>query len=144
MLSIRIYACHIIDHFLRKLIKSFIIYFQYRTDTHNTENSLQCLHYFFKIKQAFALHKDTSLFFSYIKFTFHFLQCMANLFYQCIFEEITVFSLDTDLSVFDQKCMKHRFLFSFSFPVSQLFRIFTVTSYLLMSAVSAEHHKQFL
>ena len=64
MLSIRIYACHIIDHFLRKLIKSFIIYFQYRTDTHNTENSLAVPPLLlFKIKQAFALHKDTSLFF---------------------------------------------------------------------------------
>ena len=103
----RISCFHISYDILCHLFKSLILIDHNRADAHNAEYSLQCLHRFIKVIFLRAEHIYTALLLCYCKFALYRLQSQFHLFYKGIFKKISVFSLDGDLCIFDQKCMKY-------------------------------------
>ena len=93
-----------------KFFKSFSFNNDYRADTHNPKYSLKSLHCLFIIKGTVGLHIDSSFFLGDNKTAFYILQYLFDTIYQSVLKDIPVFSLDTDLTVFNQKCLKHIFL----------------------------------
>ena len=78
-------------------------YTDYRTDSDNTEYLLKAFYCLIKIIISITIHVDSSVTFVYKEFSVYALQSITNLTYQCIFKDITVLSLNSDLAVFYQK-----------------------------------------
>ena len=103
----RVSCFHIRYDIFCHLVKSLIFVDHDRADTYDTKYSLQSLHSLVKIIFLRTEHVYTALFLGYCKFAFYRLQSQFHLLYKGIFKKISVFSLDGDLCIFDQKCMKY-------------------------------------
>ena len=78
-------------------------YTDYRTDSDNTKYLLKAFYCLIKIIISITIHIDSSVTFVYKEFSVYALQSITDLTYQCIFKDITVLSLNSDLAVFYQK-----------------------------------------
>ena len=103
LIAIRIYLCNVINHGLTQLLEALILYVHHRTDPGNAEDSLQVRYHFIIVEFRLCIHEDTSLRLVHQEFSFTFFQCVFDLAYQSILEQITVFSLNADLGIFYQK-----------------------------------------
>ena len=103
LITIGIYFCNVVNHGLTQLLKALILYVHYRADPRNAEDSLQVRYHFIIVEFRLCIHKDTSLRLVHQEFSFTFFQCVFDLAYQSIFEQITVLSLNADLGIFYQK-----------------------------------------
>ena len=84
------------------LLESLIFVDLYRADSNNTEYLLKAFYCLIKIIISITIHVDSSVTFVYKEFSVYALQSITNLTYQCIFKDITVLSLNSDLAVFYQ------------------------------------------
>ena len=75
----------------------------YRTDSDNTEYLLKAFYRLIKIIISLTIHVDSSVTFVYKEFSVYALQSITDLTHQCIFKDITVLPLNSDLAVFYQK-----------------------------------------
>ena len=98
---------HKCDHVLSQSLKALVLGPHHGADAHDTEDVLQSIHGLLVIIIAGTVHENPGLILVNVKFPVDTLQRIANLAHQGIFKEITVLSLDTDLSVFNQKRFIH-------------------------------------
>ena len=98
---ITIHFLHIIQHSFRKCLKPVIFCQNHRTDSHNTEDSLQRFNGLIIVKASFCLHIDTTLFSDNMKCTVSLRKYFFHAVHQCIFKYVTVLAFYADLTVFN-------------------------------------------
>ena len=104
---LRIHMIHIPQQIFRQGLKAIVLADHHRTDLRNAEYPLQRIHRVLIVKFAFRLHIDPSLFLGHLEFAVHIFQGVLDLADQRVFKKISVFSLDSNFRIFDQKCFKH-------------------------------------
>ena len=107
IVSFRMCLAHERHHVFCQSLKAFILQPYHRADANDTKHMLQSIHGLIVIVITGTVHKDPCLILVNFKFSVDPFQCVADLTHQGILKEITVFSLDTDLSIFDQKRFIH-------------------------------------
>ena len=95
------------QHIVSKCLNSLILRLHNRADSDDTKNMLQMSDRLLVIIFSFTVHKNAALLLIYGKCSITLFQCMTDLAHKRVLKEMAVLSLDRDLSIFDQKCLKH-------------------------------------
>ena len=127
--EIRIPGLHVFQHVFFRLLQPLIREDHNRADADDTEYSLKRFHRLVKIIIIRTEHVHSSLFLDHLEVAFHRLQRQAHLFYQRVLKKVSVFSLDGDLRIFDQKCVKQH--------IDSLLFFFYLLEYLLSMGTSS-------
>ena len=107
---IRVDLIHIGNNLFCQFIKALVLDHDSRTDACDTKNMAECFYGLLIIIVTFGFHKHTSLLLVHMKSAIHTAQSITDLAHQCILKKMAVLALDTDLCIFDQKCLIHNFL----------------------------------
>ena len=84
----------------------------HRTDCHDAEYMLQCFDYLLVIKGVHHFYIDSALFLRHFEGAGNLPHRKADLVHQAVLKQVAVLSLNSDFTVFYQKCFKHVFFLS--------------------------------